>query len=346
MKRTILIGSLITAIICTLPWIVGVGKKAEAGLLSTKSHQAENIAISPAIPELLTDYVLIYNPQPDVYSGKSTQTYISGKTYNQWQPNDHTFIAGPKGRWHCFGVTKPLELPDERAYEAEGQQTFHALAPEGTLEQAFLPETWIDQTKFSVAGSGESPYAIKIGKSYDLISSSLGHASSKDLNKWKDNGRLQIKGAGRDPNILYWNGTYYLVRCNGRTVNLVSSTDFENWTDPIDIFETPVGSWLCESPTLLRYEDSFYLFWCLWDSSPDRKKLLKLYKGHDPKNYDFRTFVYASDKPTDFNNREPIAKLKAHAPEIVVDEQGNYFISSADYPRRGINLARLGWKSE
>ena len=38
-------------------------------------------------------------------------------------------------------------------------------------------------------------------------------------------------------------------------------------------------------------------------------------------------------------------ELRAHAPEIVQDEKGDYFISSADYPQRGINLARLVWKS-
>ena len=46
-----------------------------------------------------------------------------------------------------------------------------------------------------------------------------------------------------------------------------------------------------------------------------------------------------------FQNRSPVTELKAHAPEIVQGENGDYFISSADYPQRGINLARLVWKS-
>ncbi len=81
------------------------------------------------------------------------------------------------------------------------------------------------------------------------------------------------------------------------------------------------------------------------DSSPYSEKLLELYKGHDPRYYDYRTFVYVSDTPTDFKNRDAITKLKAHAPEIIQDEKGNYFISSADYPKRGVNLARLEWKT-
>ena len=344
MKRTIMNGSLITAVIGLLLSIMVADKIAEAEVLPKQSDQTNNTSTNtPAIPEITTDYVLIYKPQPDVYTGKDSKTYISGETYDKWQPNEHTFIQGPNGRWHCFGVTRPDDVLDDETYEAEGL-TFHALAPAGTLEQAFCPETWIDQPKFSVADSGEAPYAIKIGDTYNLISSSKGRASSTDIYHWKDNGALQIKGGVRDPSILYWKGTYYLVRCNNRTVSLVTSTDFKNWTDPIDIFIAPVESWQCESPTLLRHNNRFYLFWCLWDTSPHREKLLALYKDHAPWSYDYRTFVYVSDTPTEFDNTKPIAQLKAHAPEIIQDEKGNYYISSADYPQRGINLARLEWK--
>lgn len=306
------------------------------------SQKGKNNALM--VPVHSTDYVLIYNPQADEYSGTGTQTYLPGKTYKKWQPHEHTFIKGPKGRWHCFGVTIPATPADERTWDARGL-TFHALAPKGTLEEAFLPETWIDQPKFSGEGSGEALHLIKIGKTYNLIRSSKGNVSSTDLHNWKGKGMLQIKEGTRDPNILYWEGTYYLVSTNGRTINLVTSQDFVNWTDPVEIFTAPEENWQCESPTLIRHKKSFYLFWSLFDDSPWEGELLSLYKGHDPKYYDYRTFVYASDTPTDFNNREAVAKLKAHAPEIIQDEKGNWFISSADYPSRGINLARLEWKS-
>lgn len=293
------------------------------------------------VPEISTDYVFIYNPQPDVYNGKS------GKIYEKWRINDHTFAKGPKGCWHCFGITRPDEELDEQAH-ASGLGTFHARAPFGTLENAFKPEIWIDQPKFDVAGSAWAPYCIKIGDTYNLLSSTRGRATSKDLYGWKDSGKLRIKNGSagkdtRDPNVLFWNGTYYLVRCDNSTVSLVTSTDFENWSDPVDIFTAPKESWQCESPTLLRYDDKFYLFWCQWDSSPDREQFPALYKGHTPWSHDWRTFVYVSDTPDNFNGREPIAQLKAHAPEIIKDENGNYFISSADYPNVGISLAKLKW---
>jgi len=349
-KCTIKDSSLITAVIGLLLAIMVAGKTADADVMPKQSDQTDSMSTHTlAIPNVATDYVLIYKPQPDVYVRRDSKNSKSGKIYTKWRINDHTFTQDPSGRWHCFGITRP-DYDLDSATRAAGLGTFHALAPFGTLEQVFRPETWMDQPKFDVAGSSWAPYCIKIGDTYNLISSTRGHASSKDLYRWKDNGKLRIKNgrAGvdtRDPNILYWNGTYYLVRCDNRAVSLVTSTDFVNWTEPIDIFVAPVESWQCESPTLLRYNNKFYLFWCLWDSSPSREKLPALYKGHTPWSHDWRTFVYVSDTPTDFNNTEPIAQLKAHAPEIIVDEKGNYFISSADYPQRGINLARLEWKS-
>jgi hypothetical protein len=41
----------------------------------------------PAIPEMVGDYVPIYKPQPDVYTGKDTKHYKAGQRYTNWQPN-------------------------------------------------------------------------------------------------------------------------------------------------------------------------------------------------------------------------------------------------------------------
>lgn len=325
--------------------IMGSGSMTEVVGQTIESPQSENISSTTLmIPEIVTDYVHIYKPQPDVYTGRDTKNYKSGEIYYKWQPNDHTFIQGPNGRWHCIGITRPDDVPNDDTHEA-GAGKFHALAPYGSLEQAKLPETWVDQPKIAFGGA---PYVLKIQDTYHLINSAYSHLTSKDLYKWEDKGKLQIKREEgkdtRDPNVLYWKGTYYLVNCNDRSVNLVTSTDFVNWSDPIDIFVAPVESWRCESPTLLHYNNKFYLFWCLWDSSPSREQLPALYEGHTPWSYDYRSYVYVSDTPTDFTNREPIAMIKGHAPEIFQDEKGNWFISSADYPQKGISLARLEWK--
>ena len=294
------------------------------------------------VPEIASDYVLIYQPQSDVYSGLSTENYVSGQVYKTWQPNDHTFVKAPDGRWHCIGITRPDDVMEDGVHEASGF-LFHARAPKGGFQEACRPKTWIDQPKIQLRGA---PHCMEIDGLFHLINSANDHLVSTDLYNWQEKEKLAIQREKetRDPNVLYWDGTYYLVRCNNRTVNLVTSTDFEHWTEPVDIFTAPEESWQCESPTLLRYKGNFYLFWCLWDRSPDREKLPTLYKGHTPWAYDYRTFVYVSDTPSNFNGREPVALLKAHAPEIIADEDGNYYISSADYPQRGVNVAKLRWR--
>ena len=337
--------SMTTVLCAVVVWTTGLNDTTEAGLQPREDRQREiSSGITPAIPEIVGDYVLIYTPQPDIYTGKDTRHYRTGETYTNWQPNDHTFIKGPDRRWHCFGITRPNDVKDDGVHEGEGL-CFHAVAPLGELEQAFRPKSWVDQPKLSISGCGWAPYAIKIGSVYSLISSTKGHAESADLCVWKDKGKLSIEGGGRDPHITYWNGTYHLVRCNDRSVTLVTSRDFVEWSEPLDIFTATEASWHCESPTLMRHNDTFYLFWCLWDSAGSGAELPALYDGHDPSTYDYRTYVYTSDTPMNFQNRSPVTELKAHAPEIVQGEKEGYFISSADYPQRGINLARLVWKS-
>jgi beta-fructofuranosidase len=300
-------------------------------------------AAEPKIPVIDGDYVLIYKPQPDVYIGRDTKNYRKGATYKDWQPNDHSFIKGPDNRWHLFGITRPNDVKSDGCHEGE-ELCFHAVAPVGTLEQAFRPQAWIDQPKLGVSDCGWAPVVVKIGDTYSIIGSHMGRAESKDLYKWEDKGRLAAKGGNRDPNIMLWNGAYHLVRCDNAVVSLAISTDFVHWSEPQEIFKARQASWNCESPTLLHHEGTFYLFWCLYDSAGFGADDPALYAGHNPATYTYRTYVYASETPTDFHGRAPLAELKAHAPEIVQDEQGNWFISSADYPQRGVNLARLIWK--
>ena len=94
----------VTIVLCAaVVWTIGLGEATEAGLQRQKRRQTEiSGGTRPAIPEIAGDYVLIYKPQPDVYTGKDTKHYKAGQRYTNWQPNDHTFIKGPDNRWHCF----------------------------------------------------------------------------------------------------------------------------------------------------------------------------------------------------------------------------------------------------
>ncbi|MDA3925379.1 MAG: hypothetical protein PF904_11845 [Kiritimatiellae bacterium] len=39
-----------------------------------------------------------------------------------------------------------------------------------------------------------------------------------------------------------------------------------------------------------------------------------------------------------------MAGCTVHAPEIIQDERGQWFISSADHPHRGVSVAPLVWE--
>jgi len=84
------------------------GAAADAGLQPQEDRPSEiSSSTRPAIPQIVGDYVLIYKPQPDIYTGKDTKHYKAGQTYTNWQPNDHTFLKGPDNCWHCFGIARP-----------------------------------------------------------------------------------------------------------------------------------------------------------------------------------------------------------------------------------------------
>ena len=159
----------------------------------------------------------------------------------------------------------------------------------------------------------------------------LGRATSIDLTTWNDQGKLIVKGKGRDPNILLWGNTYYLLRRAGNGISLVTSTDFIHWTDPVIIYKPEKESYQTESPFLVHYEGLFYLFWTLWDTV-DRTT-----SGYCP-----WTYVHCSESPSDFRGKPVLAEFTVHAPEIIQDEGGQWFMSTADHPHRGDQRSAAG----
>jgi len=300
-------------------------------------RKSSNSIRAPRIPKLAERLVNIYKPQPDVYTRATVRTpdgnfaYTQGMTYPDWRTNDHTFIKDDKNRWHCFGITKPW-IAGDNSHAGEGL-CFHALAPEGPFAQSIRFQSWRDMPKISVGDCGWAPMAVKIGQEYSLIGSHLGRAASKDLYNWTDQGKLNAKGGNRDPSIFYWRDTYYLLRCSNNGIVLVTSTDFINWTDPVVIYKPVKESYHTESPFLVENGGLFYLFWCLWDTADLTTS------GYTP-----RTYVHCSESPTDFLGKPVLAEFTVHAAEIIRDEAGQWFMSSADFPHRGISVAPLVWE--
>ena len=130
-------------------------------------------------------------------------------------------------------------------------------------------------------------------------------------------------------------GEYVNVYKPAGDVRVATSRDFKAWKQhpPILTMKKGVDP---ESPSIVRYNGAFYLFVCGWNGIWDRKELQGAYQHV--------TYVYRSDNPPEFDPRNEVTTVNAHAPEVFQDEEGDWYISSAQWPRRGVSIARLVWE--
>lgn len=181
-------------------------------------------------------------------------------------------------------------------------------------------------------------------------------ATSDELSHWMEN-RIHFSGdpldaAHRDHFVFEVEPGRWLMYATGihrrcGVISVFESTDLVNWrfiryaleTTPEAPLSPPWGA--TESPFVLERKGTYYLFITYTDCSPNTY--------HD-------TLVFVSRDPTNFgrfDGRAPnlLTRLHAHAPEILIDEAGNTFITtcgwnSQDIPIKGsVAIARLEWGS-
>jgi beta-fructofuranosidase len=123
-----------------------------------------------------------------------------------------------------------------------------------------------------------------------------------------------------------------MIYVAGTSVFARTSEDTMHWTDqPIEVFRLDRG--MPESPSIVSRKGHWYLFYCI-------------YNGTDEVNgaYDYRTYVHRAKTPYGFLGTSPVAELKSHAPEVFQDEDGDWFITSVEWPERGVSIAPLAWQ--
>lgn len=312
------------------------------------------------IPKQNNEFVRIYKPAGDYFFGPDTKYLNEGEWYDEWVPNDHTFVKDEQGLWHLFGITHPLVDSDPlSAGIHDGEYaSFHAVSSASSFKEAFKEDHFSDLPKILPPGerpgevlANHAPYIIKKDGLYQMV---YGHspirlAVSHDLSNWEPKGNifLEIDDArdpsllfqdARDPNILIHDGSYYLVYCSAKCVQLRKSRDFIHWSKPDTIFKSETFD--PESPTLLSYNNSFYLFVCSWDGIWDQTEIAGAYQ--------YKTYVLLSDDLFDFgiDTEKQITTLNSHAPEIFQDEDGQWYISSVEWPHRGVSVDRLRWEEQ
>jgi len=295
-----------------------------------------------AIPRIDGPYVNIYRPGGDIFPGPDTATLKAGQYYEEWVPNDHCFIKDNDGYWHAFGITHPRTGFDE--VHAGESQSFHAVAPKGSLKDVLIEGAWKDQPKVLPSSSrpGEieahhAPYIVREEGLYRMIygPAPLRTAISQNLYDWEPQGALINPPAGRDPSVIVWDGAYHIMVCGQDEVLMARSEDLVTCDSTRSILKMR-DKIDPESPSIVRYNETFYLFVCGWNGRWDRQDLDGAYQHI--------TYVYQSDDPYAFDADQEVARLEAHAPEIVQDEEGNWYISSAQWPYRGVSMAPLTWE--
>jgi beta-fructofuranosidase len=310
------------------------------------------------IPRQANAFIWVYKPAGDYFFGPDTEYLKEGAWYDEWVPNDHTFVKAEDGKWHIFGITHPLvESNPLQAGIHDGEYaSFHAVSSTESFRETLtefhytdLPKVLPPKDRPGEILANHAPYIIQMDGLYHMV---YGHspirlAVSPDLSNWEPKGELfresdeahsnpQLFSDARDPNLLYHEGNYYLIYCSTKSVNLRESRDLIHWSLPQTIFETRTFD--PESPSLIFHNQTFYLFVCSWDGIWDQKEIVGAYQH--------KTYVLQSDDPLDFGTDEEkqVATLNAHAPEIFQDEQGQWYISSAEWPNRGVSVDKLTWE--
>ncbi|MBL7966749.1 MAG: family 43 glycosylhydrolase [Prolixibacteraceae bacterium] len=327
------------------PKLDNEGKKAASSVnVAVLSKLNEQSGQEIFVPRITGDWVHVYKPESDVFPGPDSKRFKTGVKYDDWQVNDHATIKGADDCWHAIGITHPAVAagPGEfNPHEAEWL-SFHAVSSKGTFKQNLVEHSWKDRPKILPPGErpGEirenhAPHIIPYRREYLMIygPSPIRYATSNDLYTWKPRGELFSQtGGARDPSVMQYNGLYYMAYCSNQSVMARVSADLLKWSEPITIFELPEGeTGGPESPTIHYYKGSFYLLFCRWDAKQTTF------------TYQDKSFIYHSDNPLDFRNRQPVAEIQGHAPELFQDEDGDWWISSAERPFRGVSIAPVKW---
>lgn len=300
------------------------------------------------VPKQENQFTWVYKPSGDKFYGPDTKSLKAGKWYDDWVPNDHAFIKGDDRKWHIFGITHPYVSPDPKFGDIhQGEYaSFHAVSSATSFAEACkkhhfsdLPKVLPPSERPDEPVSNHAPFVVKKDGLFYMVygPSPIRLAVSKDLKNWESRGNLfsQEDGA-RDPNLLLHEGVYYISYCSQRSVLTRMSKDLRHWSEPKTIFTA--DSFDPESPTLIHFNDTFYLFVCSWDGEWDRKELQGAYQH--------KTYVYQSDDLLSFGigDEKEVAQLNSHAPEVFQDEQGQWYISSVEWPNRGVSIDRLNWE--
>ncbi|MBN1908831.1 MAG: family 43 glycosylhydrolase [Pirellulales bacterium] len=295
--------------------------------------------------------------RPLVELGEKVKVYdpnVGEDPDKEWYINDHCLIYGPDNHWHLYGITHyvPLKPKRGRVHPMKERLFAHAMAKEIQQQPwekrphalTYAPEKpWGEEHLWAphVIEHEGTYYMFYCAGNQDHTKYKIHLATSKDCHTWTRHPANPMVVDGfdaRDPYIMR-HGDQWIMYYTATTkpeqgnhcVAYVTSKDLIHWGNRGIAFVDPeVGRYggLCESPQVIRRGDRYYLM------LGPRNGTKVQYIGTD---------VYVSDNPFQWKIEDKVAHLAAHAPEIVRDTDGKWYISDCGWGRRGVYIAPLTW---
>lgn len=257
--------------------------------------------------------------------------------HRPWCVEDHALVRADDGRWHLFGITRP-----ESAEPCHKAEFAHAVArdPHGPWTKrapALTVDPGYGETQLRaphVIASRGRYYMFYAGGGPDRTRAAINLATSSDLFRWTraPAGPLFRDGYdARDPMILRLGEKWVMYYCATGTplgghhvVCYRLSTDLTHWGDRHIAYTDPTlgtDAANTQSPFVVPHNGSWFLF-------------------IGPRATDAGTDVFRSDNPFRFRIGDKVGHIRAHAAELVEDA-GQWWITSAGRGQRGLHLARL-----
>jgi Glycosyl hydrolases family 32 N-terminal domain len=276
----------------------------------------------------------------EVAAGEFERIYDPGVGEAEpWYINDHTFVRAPGRGWHLFGITHA-----EPANPLDEDEFAHATADRLTQSpwDKQPPAFGVDESQGEihlwaphVVRHRGLYYMFYAGGDADHARYRMQLATSRDLEHWTrhpGNPLFQDGFDARDPYVMRHRGRwvmYYTANSEptgGRhIVAYRTSSDLIHWSGRRVAYTDPRSGTFggpTESPFVQRRGRDWYLFICCTNGYRDTK-------------------VLRSRDPLHFEPDALAGRIDSHAAEVVRDERGRWYVSSAGWGQGGVHLAPL-----
>ncbi len=273
----------------------------------------------------------------------------------KWHINDHCFIKTDDGTWHMYGIMYPDPDSGDPSYV---NYFGHASA----TEMMQIPWNEEEPPFYETLSAGDvlwAPHIIFHAGIYymfycgggDLNNYKMCLRTSSDLVTWSTRQILFQDGfQGRDPMVLYVDeiGQWVIYYCateypsgGNHVVVCRTSPDLINWSARQIVYSdlhTGTDYGPTESPFVVQRGNYYYLF--IGPRPYD-------YPSESVPNWEHPgysgTDVFMSDTWNHWTNADFVGWIDAHAPEIIKDNDGLWYISHCGVKQGGLYIRRMYW---